>query len=400
MRNIVLILLLLIVEPIWAGTFGSDWADSTGPDGSLTIYDLIRGGTYAAPNTGTLDSGWAYIWNTTGDALYRMLIYDYDGNLVAASDTETITAIDGGHWFQFSDVDTLWCGREYIIGIWADSLTSDLCRVYTENQANSRAARWDKSQAWSMTPPDPLTSPTVSENVEPLVRVAYTELTDYGCVQFKGTAHLDDQYIYSGLPTTVYTNDSQAVSNFFSQYHRFWVRVNNDIDSAIGADQSITSTVSKFWVNVVSGSRTIEGRPLVTNTPVEDQSSWNVYSTGNNWGTAGGDYADTIIAQGDVSTVNRWLDFVFNDSGLGYWQDVYGGSRTHRGVLFSTTGGGTVEYYYGSGISTAADSARKAEVYIGYAPASEPSGIVDVIHSPDGSGVLHSPAGSSRLHGP
>lgn len=74
---------------------------------------------------------------------------------------------------------------------------------------------------------------------------------------------------------------------------------------------------------------------------VEAQATWNVYSTGNNWGTAGcsntaSDYVNTDLGNVSVSATGSY-DITFNASGLAIVQGWIDGSIANYGLLLKHT---------------------------------------------------------------
>lgn len=152
-----------------------------------------------------------------------------------------------------------------------------------------------------------------------------------------------DCYLYSATPTT---NNNSTVLYM------------GEVNSAVGA----TTTLIKFdFSSVPAGAITDTGTPptlrltittdLATNAPTfvfkhslrawsETQATWNVYTTGNNWGTAGARNASTdygaqlaSLALGAADTGNK--TWTFSNTEM---DKYFNGTYTNNGWIgFSTT---------------------------------------------------------------
>ena len=116
-------------------------------------------------------------------------------------------------------------------------------------------------------------------------------------------------HIYEALPTT--------------NYSETWVYVRPTTDknartllvfdfSALPAGATITNaTLSLYqYLNDTMAGRTLDACRLTQTGWVATQATWNIYSTDNNWTSAGGDFTTTDKASATVPVgVDTWVDF-------------------------------------------------------------------------------------------
>jgi hypothetical protein len=122
---------------------------------------------------------------------------------------------------------------------------------------------------------------------------------------FSGT---EDARIMEANATTNYGSASQieidkfSASNWVMSLLRF-----TGLSSISGPVTVSSATLNIWWESGASPAQTISARQCIRNW-VEAELTWNVFSTGNNWGTAGGlndstDRVSTIVADAAVSGV-------------------------------------------------------------------------------------------------
>jgi uncharacterized LabA/DUF88 family protein len=144
-----------------------------------------------------------------------------------------------------------------------------------------------------------------------------------------------DTYIWSGGFDTNYGSSSalfQCNYNFSPSLLRFSL-------AAIPSGTTITSATLSMYTTQVNGPGTETAYACLRNW-VEDQATWNVYATGQSWGTAGGrntttDYEN--IAQGNtvtINTVSTWYSWNI----LNAVQRWYAGTLSNYGIIFHGTG--------------------------------------------------------------
>jgi len=111
-----------------------------------------------------------------------------------------------------------------------------------------------------------------------------------------------------GSPTV---NRSTAVE-FATGYHTSGtnLKMRGFIQWTLPSGSGTISDVVMWLYNTV-GTQTLAQVNMhqLTRTFVESQVTWNVYSTGNNWTTAGGDYGATIVDSNTGNTNFTWYSF-------------------------------------------------------------------------------------------
>jgi len=125
--------------------------------------------------------------------------------------------------------------------------------------------------------------------------------------------------------------------------------------SAVPAGATVTNVVASLWEHSAGGS--VPGRTLsmyrVLRNWVEAQATWNIYSTGNNWGTAGcaHDDVDAVsTASADNATFTSTASNGFKDWGstAGLVSDVQSwvsGTKTNYGWIVVSGAEGEVQGY-------------------------------------------------------
>jgi hypothetical protein len=128
-----------------------------------------------------------------------------------------------------------------------------------------------------------------------------------------GSTNNKDSYLRKSSPTTNYGSETDI-----------WVHSGstgnpNDIsrgllDFTLSSGSGTISDVKLFlYNNYVWSAGTIEVHSVSINWN-EGQVTWNVYSSGNNWTTAGGDFNATTICSASTS-LNNYLSFVLMGTG-------------------------------------------------------------------------------------
>lgn len=94
-----------------------------------------------------------------------------------------------------------------------------------------------------------------------------------------------------------------------------------------------TGTISKIELKLYNGvgAGTVTSVDVheLTRTFTESQVTWNIYSTGNSWTTAGGDYNASIIDSSTSNPNNTWIALVIQGTGATNplsldWEDTVG----------------------------------------------------------------------------
>ena len=127
-----------------------------------------------------------------------------------------------------------------------------------------------------------------------------------------GLTNAEDLRLFEPAPTTNYANSAQIkitswdVGDRNHSLFRF-----NDL-STVGAG-TITDAEFGIWIeNSITTAHAIEIRPL-SRAYVESQATWNQYSTGNNWGTAGAlgaaDRGSSLATATTTVATGYWLTF-------------------------------------------------------------------------------------------
>ena len=81
----------------------------------------------------------------------------------------------------------------------------------------------------------------------------------------------------------------------------------------------VSGTISKITLNLyestnVYGTVVADLHELIRSDWVEDEFTWNIYKTGSNWTTAGGDYSATIVDTTNMATI-AWQQWVLLGTG-------------------------------------------------------------------------------------
>lgn len=133
--------------------------------------------------------------------------------------------------------------------------------------------------------------------------------------------------------------------------------------SSIPAYASIVSATLSLWTKTdySTNARDVKVYRVLRNW-VETQATWNVYSTGNNWGTAGCGNSTTdydganIWASTNVSASvpnNTEVQWVFTATGLAELKKVINGTYSNYGMLLKAdTESADFYYYYSSADAT------------------------------------------------
>lgn len=180
-----------------------------------------------------------------------------------------------------------------------------------------------------------------------LALCSLSALADILVVTLNGTPQ-DGGSLYGAQDSTVTTvadtflNDAATTTNYgssadwdtideFGQEQRAIITF--DI-SSIPANSTITSAHLQAWQDSSGGSTDPLHCYGMQRSWVVGEATWNIYSTGNNWGTAG-----ALNTSSDVDATSQDSNF---NTGNGVWrawdvtdwvQDVVDGARTNYGLL-------------------------------------------------------------------
>jgi len=131
------------------------------------------------------------------------------------------------------------------------------------------------------------------------------------------TSSFSDAQILKDHPNTNY-NSGEILAcgvDFLSQYTKRFI-----VDAILsGGSGTISSIKFYLYTSYVAGSIGYNAHE-VTKDVVMAEVTWNIYSTGNNWDTPGGDYSATVLDTTIVNTANTWYSWELIDSGKG-WGD-------------------------------------------------------------------------------
>lgn len=172
-------------------------------------------------------------------------------------------------------------------------------------------------------------------------------------LQPDGTAGVDTS-ITSGAPTT--NNGTATTLNLGDrndQVNARRVLIKFDL-STLPSDATITSAVlSLFCITDFSSNARTYRVYRLKRAWVESQATWNIYSTGNNWSTAGGFHVDDC-EQTDIGsrafsateTLNQFKDFALTpttkaDLDLGNGWLIKADTETDDGYNFDSSDGAT-----------------------------------------------------------
>ena len=119
-----------------------------------------------------------------------------------------------------------------------------------------------------------------------------------------GTSIVNDVYIDSANPTSNLSGEDNLWSGERDDAvatRRSLIKFNL---SSIPANSTITGATLRLYANFDASSNTRTMRVYRTlRAWVDTQATWNIYSTGNNWGTAGG-FNATDCEQTDIGSVS------------------------------------------------------------------------------------------------
>ena len=97
---------------------------------------------------------------------------------------------------------------------------------------------------------------------------------------------------------------------------------------------------------------------------VSNQATWNIFSTGNNWGTAGASNSSTdydgatalgTMAVSASPTIDVFLQMTFTAAGVAEYQKLYDGTYTNNGIILFVATQNTDRINYDSQDSTTAN---------------------------------------------
>ncbi len=207
----------------------------------------------------------------------------------------------------------------------------------------------------------------------PVVTVGENTADDFsGC---------EDTYLDMDNPT----DNPDTATTFRVAWYSATLRYNGIIKFAGLSNIDSSSTVNSSTMYLMphnDGDALEYSARRVLQTVVSDQTTWNIYSTGNNWGTAGGlsdgtdrtgtaEGTDTLTGSvqqyegmtGLQSIAQNWIDGTYTNNGLHLqstasaegdpWRHVISsegadGSRPYISVDYTASGGGAGNpwYYY------------------------------------------------------
>jgi len=169
-------------------------------------------------------------------------------------------------------------------------------------------------------------------------------------------AHINSLNPTSNFNTILYTGYSAAptVARAFFTF---------DL-SSIGSDEISAGTLKlTVKTDYASFAHTLNIFRVLRNW-VETQMTWNIYSTGNSWTTAGcgsdgNDYVNTILGSGSIGAsegVNTQLSFDFNATGITILNQMRTGTINNYGFMCKVDNEAQVnlyEWYYNGTATTA-----------------------------------------------
>lgn len=129
-----------------------------------------------------------------------------------------------------------------------------------------------------------------------------------------------------------------------------------------------SSTLSLYYENSAGSpsGRTVWVYPIIGAGVnwVQAQATWNVYSTGNNWGTAGGDYSTTNGASTTVpSSTNVWMNWTVTSLVSSFWSN---GTTTHFLLKDGTEGNNPAKQELFWSSDYAVDTTKRPKLVINY----------------------------------
>ena len=125
-------------------------------------------------------------------------------------------------------------------------------------------------------------------------------------IKIEGTTDIEDTRLIEAAATTNYGSEEKlSVSSYTGSGHRTVMRF--DI-SAIPGGSSISDAQLYLYFHAKYNTDAMEitSHACSQDAWVEMEATWNIYSTGNNWGTAGGDFAE---AYSDLETLTNSYDW-------------------------------------------------------------------------------------------
>lgn len=160
-------------------------------------------------------------------------------------------------------------------------------------------------------------------------------------VTFK-TTDVEDTFLDSATPTTNHNGDTHLYVgelNVGTEVIRTIIKFPLD-NGTIPAGSTINSATLRLYklTDFTDNDRTASVYRMLRSW-VENQATWNVYSTGNSWGTAGADNTTTDREATDIGTraftngeaVNEYAEFSLTPSAV--QEMISGGSFTNNGFL-------------------------------------------------------------------
>lgn len=165
-------------------------------------------------------------------------------------------------------------------------------------------------------------------------------ISDNAGADFSGT---DDCQIKSGAATTNYGSDgTMEVTKWAVGDHLHSLLKFTGLSNITGPVTVSSATLELYLSSGDPGTHTISMYRLLRNW-VESQATWNIFSTSNNWGTAGGlnatDRSSTLTASASVNNTSEYKSFTSAQLAQDV-QDFINGVNPNYGWHFERTGGG------------------------------------------------------------
>lgn len=208
-----------------------------------------------------------------------------------------------------------------------------------------------------------------------ITKISIRQPTDDGSpvpttVSFQGVAGDHTAYIITAYPTTNYgDNANLAIGLYSNGKYRSFVSFANLNDGTIPSNAIVSSATLTLTKNVNYGANpsTLSVYRVLRNW-VYNQITWNIYSTGNNWETAGcegaNDYDNTVI--GSIVTDPAWAQNSAHGISLdtSIIQQIIAGTLSWLGFFLrtdETLSGET--HWYGNGVATASYKPKLTVTY-------------------------------------
>ena len=132
-----------------------------------------------------------------------------------------------------------------------------------------------------------------------------------------------DTFVRQQTPTT-----NLGTNTVVTIYNASGLRYNAFFRFTMSAGSGSISDVKLYLYNVELGaSLSADVQEMTTTDWVENQATYNIYKTGSNWTTSGGDFSATIIDTTAVTSTSAWYNWVLMGTGATNpltldWSDV------------------------------------------------------------------------------